>query len=135
MRNVEEFEEHRVTEGDFATTSEDGRKGLFKFFADIRNRKKNKQAICVVTDGSAGSGWEHVSVHVRYRNRSGSWKSRTPSWSEMCRVKEVFWGPEECVVQYHHPESEYINNHPSCLHLWKPLTAEMPRPPKELVGI
>src|SRR3954463_731637 len=56
-------------------------------------------------------GWEHVSVSTR---------RRPPNWQEMCFVKDLFWEPEECVVQFHPPRSEYINNHPHCLHLWRP---------------
>lgn len=75
---------------------------------------------------SNGLGWEHVSV---------SRKSRIPSWEDMCRVKTLFWGPEACVVQYHPPESEYVNNHPNCLHLWRPREATLPTPPSMLVGV
>lgn len=73
---------------------------------------------------SIGMGWEHVSV---------SHKKRVPSWNEMCHFKSLFWEPEECVVQYHPPESEYVNTHPNALHLWKPTDAVMPRPPKWMV--
>lgn len=41
---------------------------------------------------SFGGGWEHVSV---------SYRRRTPTWNEMCKVKEMFWNDEETVVQYH----------------------------------
>jgi len=75
---------------------------------------------------SDGEGWDHVSVSL---------KNRTPNWREMCFIKEMFWGKDACVVQYHPPESEYINNHPFCLHLWKSQTQEMPLPPWILVGV
>lgn len=42
-----------------------------------------------------------------------------PSWESMCFVKDLFWMPEECVVQFHPPESQYVNV-AQCLHLWKP---------------
>ena len=45
---------------------------------------------------SWGGGWEHVSV---------SYKNRVPTWDEMCKVKDMFWNDEECVVQYHPPKS------------------------------
>lgn len=41
-------------------------------------------------------GWEHVSV-TTYR------KKRIPTWIEMCFVKEIFWDPEENVIQFHPP--------------------------------
>lgn len=77
---------------------------------------------CVVF--SSGGGWEHVSV---------SYPNRTPTWEEMCRVKDIFWSDEECVVQYHPPKSEYVNIHPYCLHLWRKIGEEYPMPPKHYV--
>src|SRR5215218_9591845 len=47
-------------------------------------------------------GWEHVSVSTPYR---------TPTWEEMCRVKELFWDDTETVVQFHPPKASYVNNH------------------------
>ncbi len=32
------------------------------------------------------------------------------------------------------PESQHINDHPRCLHLWRPLDREIPLPPSWLVG-
>ena len=40
---------------------------------------------------------------------------------------------DETVVQYHPPKSDYVNNHPYCLHLWRPHSQEIPRPPKIFV--
>jgi len=68
--------------------------------------------------------WEHVSV---------SCGNRCPTWPEMCRIKELFWGDEEEVVQFHPPKSEYINCHPFTLHLWRQAGGHQ-RPPKILVG-
>ncbi|MCL2136826.1 MAG: hypothetical protein FWH40_04810 [Coriobacteriia bacterium] len=75
---------------------------------------------------SWGSGWEHVSV---------SRPSRCPTWEEMCLVKDMFWDEEECVVEYHPPKSKYVDNHPYCLHMWKPIGVEVPLPPSILVGL
>ena len=74
---------------------------------------------------SWGGGWEHVSVSLA---------RRCPTWEEMCMVKDIFWGEEECVVQFHPPRSEYVNRHPYCLHLWKKIGEEYETPPKEYVG-
>lgn len=49
--------------------------------------------------------------------------------------KDIFWGPEETVIQYHPPKSEYVNNHPSVLHLWRPTGVDLPLPPSILTGI
>jgi hypothetical protein len=68
--------------------------------------------------------WEHVSVSFTYR---------CPVWEEMCKVKDIFFNEEESVVQYHPPKSNYVNHHPYCLHLWKPLKEKIPLPPKHFV--
>lgn len=52
----------------------------------------------------------------------------------MCKVKDLFWEPEDWVVQYHPAKSEYISNHPGCLHLWQPLNEKLPTPPSIMVG-
>lgn len=80
-------------------------------------------AIAVIA--SWGGGWEHVSVSLA---------RRCPTWEEMCMVKDIFWGEDECVVQFHPPRSEYVNRHPYCLHLWKKIGEEYETPPKEYVG-
>lgn len=77
---------------------------------------------------SNGGGWEHVSV-CPYKRRI------TPSWDDMCAVKNIFFREDECAVQYHPPKSEYVNNLPNCLHLWRPINAIMPVPPSIMVGI
>lgn len=76
---------------------------------------------------SDGGGWEHVSVSP-YQKRI------TPSWEDMCKVKDIFFTEEECVVQYHPPKSDYVNNMTNCLHLWKPTSQELPAPPSIMVG-
>jgi hypothetical protein len=78
-----------------------------------------------IKDGLPGRPWEHVSVSAR---------TRCPTWSEMCWVKELFWGDEECVIQFHPPRSTYVDFHPFVLHLWRPVGVEIPRPPTECVG-
>ena len=42
---------------------------------------------------------------------------------------------EEICVEYHPKKSEYVNNHPYCLHIWKPIDVELPTPAIELIGI
>lgn len=77
---------------------------------------------------SWGGGWEHVSMDG---------KNRMPTWEEMCQLKDMFFTEEECCVQYHPPKSEYINNIPYCLHIWKPIekySGILPIPPSLFVG-
>jgi hypothetical protein len=38
------------------------------------------------------------------------------------------------VMQLHAPRAQHINIHPHCLHLWRPLTCDIPMPPSELLG-
>lgn len=52
----------------------------------------------------------------------------------MCHVKDLFWLPEECVVQFHPPRSVYRNLHPFCLHLWRHETYQFPLPEGDLVA-
>ena len=81
--------------------------------------------LCVLA--SSGEGWDHVSV---------SRKNRCPNWAEMCHVKDLFFLPTECVMQLHVPASDHVNNHPYCLHLWRPIDCgEMPFPSDGLVGV
>lgn len=77
---------------------------------------------------SNGGGWEHVSV-CPYK------RSYTPSWDDMCSLKDMFFHEDETVVQYHPAKSEYVNNMPNCLHLWRPTEADLPTPPAIMVGI
>lgn len=77
---------------------------------------------------SNGGGWEHVSV-APYNRRI------TPSWDDMCSLKDMFFYENEVVVQFHPAKSEYVNNVGNCLHLWRSLNENMPTPPPILVGI
>lgn len=74
---------------------------------------------------SADYGWDHVAVSKR---------RHPPNWQEMCFVKDIFWDPEETVIQFHPPRSLYINQHPNVLHLWKPKTLGVLLPPRWMVG-
>ena len=77
---------------------------------------------------SWGAGWDHVSISPRK-------KSYTPSWSDMCRVKELFFLDDEAVIQIHPPKDEYVNNMPNCLHLWRANDKDMVLPPSFMVGL
>lgn len=97
----------------------------------------NTILVCVADSGER-TGWEHVSAHTQeLQKRKGNrrWVQRTPTWDEMCLVKDAFWDAEECVVQFHPPASEYVNNCAYSLHMWRHRTEPMPRPPSKLVGI
>lgn len=78
---------------------------------------------------SFSGGWEHVSIDG---------KKRLPDWNEMCELKDMFFRDDECCVEYHPPKSEYVNNAPYCLHIWKPIeqySGKLPMPPSLFVGV
>lgn len=102
------------------STRDAGPNGLFTFpLAPL-----GPVVTCLV---GTGHGWEHVSVTMPLQHRCCTWE-------EMCQVRDVFWPPEDCVVQYHPPQSDYVNKHPTCLHLWRPQDGFMPVPPTWMVG-
>lgn len=111
--------EFRSGSGMFATTSADGMNGYFRI--PLPDRGHKVIADCIVSDGE---DWEHVSVHITEFG-----KQRTPTWDEMCVVKDLFWQAEETVVQYHPAKSDYVNTHPHVLHLWRPTNGGLPNPP------
>lgn len=73
---------------------------------------------------SHGGGWDHVSVSL---------DNRCPNWKEMSYLKNLFFGEEALVVQYHPPRSKYKNLHPYCLHMWEPHDNHIQLPPDEFV--
>lgn len=79
----------------------------------------------IASDGQCGEKWEHVSVSL---------PGRTPTWEEMCFVRDLFWGPEETVIQFRPPQSRYVNFHEHCLHLRRLRGFKQPLPPTFLVG-
>lgn len=92
----------------------------------IPGRQANGRGLNVIAVGGEGTGWEHVSVSL------ADHKSRCPSWDEMCIVKKLFWEESACVVQYHPPEADYVDN-AQVLHLWRCVDQKFPMPPKVFV--
>lgn len=110
---------NRVRSGYFASKDEDGFNGAFCFLI-------GRYPVKVIA--SDGMDWQHVSVSIQGSKNS-------PPWSVMCEVVKIFWGDDEWVMQLHPPASANISNHPGCLHLWRPLKAQIPTPPPNTVGI
>lgn len=120
-------------------------KSLKQLYSELQQREDFK-VLQISFDGGAGvftsgtmrnmtviwsytGGWEHVSIDG---------KKRTPDWEEMCKLKDMFFDNDECCVQYHPPKSEYVNNAPYCLHIWKPIeknNGKLPIPPSIFVGL
>jgi hypothetical protein len=124
--NWTHLETARLRTGTMATPTE----AHYGFF--IFNTGK-AQVRAMAADGEE-TGWEHVSVSVLVKNGSKV-TSRMPTWEEMHWIKTQFWDDEECVCQFHPPQSEYVNNHAGCLHLWKCVGQPFPLPPGILVGL
>jgi hypothetical protein len=116
-------EHYRLRTGRLASDSVNGNNGAFHIPAPRGSTRVPLFAIA-----SDGMGWEHVSVSpVGFK--------RCPTWEEMSYVKSLFWDDGDCVIQFHPPKSEYVNNHAYCLHLWRPTEATIPMPDSILVGI
>lgn len=84
-----------------------------------------RTAVTLKVIASSGYGWDHVSVSL---------PNRCPNWLEMDAVKRAFFHDHETVMQLHVPSADHVNFHPYCLHLWRPLDHEVPRPPSWMVG-
>lgn len=112
-------EKYRVRKGPMATSESDGNNGAFVILTP-------HSPFELYTLASDGLGWEHVSVSTMYR---------CPTWEEMAYVKSLFWDDEDCVMQLHPPRNEYVNNHPYCLHLWRPIHERIPMPSMLMVGV
>ena len=121
MKDLHTLDKYRLDMRQHFGSLGDGGNGAFK--VNVAGRS----FFCLA---STGGGWEHVSVSPCSKKRQ-----TCPTWEEMCEIKDLFFDPEETVVQYHPPKSDYINNYPLCLHLWRPLFDDLPRPPSIFVGI
>lgn len=119
MRISEEAECFRVLSGPWK--SKPGEQSHGQFFVEFESHTLTVLAC----DGSV-DGWEHVSVSLR---------NRCPNWREMCFIKSLFWEEEDAVIQIHPPKSQYVNNHPYCLHLWRNTRVQMELPPWTAVGV
>lgn len=94
--------------------------------------KRTLLVIATAATTPDSAGWDHVSVSVPIRG--GIYNPALPTWEEMCKIKDLFWNEDECVIQFHPPKSQYVNNF-DALHLWKPAQHEIPQPPTWLIGI
>lgn len=118
MKDLHTLDKYRLTdqERQYYGMAGDGSNGCFKVYVDGRS---------FFVIASNGGGWDHVSVSPCNRKRQ-----TCPTWEEMCEIKDMFFEPEEAAVEYHPAKSQYVNNHPYCLHLWKPNDGtELPLPP------
>ena len=120
-------EPHRIQAPGYESNYGDGF-GAFR----IPYRRTGVTLVVIATDGdyrASGVGaeyaWEHVSVSL---------PNRCPNWLEMDFIKDIFWDATETVMQLHVPKADHRNLAETCLHLWRPLNAEIPRPPSLAVA-
>ena len=117
--------QYRIRDGLVGSDDGYGNNGAFDVPYVVRH-KGGKRRFTFSVIASDGEGWEHISVaHPIY----------VPGWDVMCHMKALFWDDEDAVIQIHPPASEYVNNHPNCLHLWRPIGISLPLPPSLLVGL
>lgn len=111
----------RLRGNPWGSTAADGFNGVFEAMIN---------GLPVRMVASDGLGWQHVSVSIVDKPHF------TPSWEMMCKVKDLFWEPEDTVMQLHPPRSLYVNFHPGCLHMWRPVMpgVEIPIPHPIMVG-
>jgi hypothetical protein len=103
----------RIRNGQFASTDQEGFNGHFLV-------PLNGELWHVII--SDEFGWKHLSV-------TNAQRKMMPPWEIMCRLKEAFYGDDEWCVQFHPARDAYVNDHPFCLHIWRPLEDELPKPP------
>jgi len=127
----------RILDGPMGSSRNAGAYGAF----DVESCEPGWRLAVVATDGcdmdgpSEALGWEHVSVHAFRGSLDKRVKQmRTPTWLEMCLIKDLFWDGEDVVMQLHPRRSEYVNQHPHVLHLWRPTHVTIPTPASVLVG-
>ena len=77
------------------------------------------RAIVTTADFPDGREWMHVSV---------SREDRLPSWDDLKFAKSTFVGDARYAYQVFPPASRHVNIHDFCLHLWVPLTGQLPLP-------
>lgn len=141
QKNFDHLERYRRAEMSFNVKGQ--RAGVFQIPCNA-----TEDFICIAHDGveeadgdpldDACIGWEHVSVRVvntLVLSSTSPKLARTPTWEEMVAIKRWFWEDNEWVVQYHPAASEYSNQHPHVLHLWRNSAVEIPRPASQLVGL
>lgn len=118
MRNLDHMRRYSINNPGMQRLMGDDFVGAYS--PKLRGSSLEFVVVASVHDGE----WEHVSV---------STEVRCPTWDEMNQVKDMFFETYECVMQLHPPKKDYVNSHPNCLHLWRPVHMEIPQPDKDAV--
>lgn len=121
MKPIEELKETpgivvtgRITEGAAAKYQ------IYKGWVDLHGFRGS-----VVFGYDEAGLMEHVSVSS-YKHR------QLPTWTHMCRLKDIFFYPDEMVVQIHPKEDRYLHGVrrlggkplENVLHLWRPMNGD-----------
>jgi hypothetical protein len=69
----------------------------------------NGLRVLITYDQYDGQKWAHISM---------SRSDRLPSWADVRKVKDLFIGSDEKAIMVLPPDSEYVNAHPFCFHLF-----------------
>lgn len=91
--------------------------------SDVRTLPRDQIMAVIASDGL---GWDHVSVSLSHR---------CPTWEEMEYIRDLFFADDETVMQLSVPRADHVSYHPYCLHLWRPQTEPIPRPPALMVAL
>lgn len=123
MRNLYQLDRYRRTDRHALEQHpgwvDDGSAGMFEVPSPTDGKTLRVMA-------TSGDGWDHISVSRR---------NRCPNWPEMEFIASLFLNEDETAMQLHVPASDHVNNHPYCLHWWRPHNIEIPRPDAGMVGI
>lgn len=119
--NYRILEKYRETTGPFKSDRGD----FFGFFF-IPQTKIGQPPLKVMLAPLDDREWLHASVSL---------PTRCPTWEEMCKIKDLFFGEDVCAVQFHPKKEDNISNHPYCLHIWVKVGEEFPMPPSICVGV
>lgn len=116
MRDLTELDDYRV-KGDWVRQRHgsfgDGTWGVF-----VVPSPSDAEALRVVA--ATLKDWDRVSVAHR---------KRAPNAAEMGKVRDMFFGPGEVVVQFHHPGGRDAGEPGNILHLWRVRSAKVAFPP------
>lgn len=77
-------------------------------------------------EGSVVFGYDEANLmeHVSVSHKN---PHRLLTWEQMCRIKDMFFYPDEMVVQIHPPEELYLHGfkeRDNVLHLWRPMNGD-----------
>jgi hypothetical protein len=72
--------------------------------------RKDLPACSVVFCRNESGKYDHVSI--------APIDGHTPTWDEMCTLKDLFFNDDEECVQIHPKAGEYVDIKRNCLHLW-----------------